>query len=62
LDEIRQEFANSPLLTDSLNIEITASIGLTEMIASGSFAATIKQADDCLYKAKHNGKNCVVCG
>jgi len=42
-------------------INVTISIGLSELnLANESFNELLKQADDALYKAKTNGRNCVV--
>ncbi len=42
-------------------IKITISIGLSELdLANESFNELLKQADDALYKAKSDGRNCVV--
>ena len=42
-------------------IKVTLSIGLSEInMANVSFTEFLNQADDALYKAKNNGRNCVV--
>lgn len=38
-------------------LPITISIGITELKYDDSSNSLIKRADDCLYKAKHNGRN-----
>lgn len=45
--------------TDNGVCPITVSVGVAEH-AGGDYHDTIKKADDALYQAKHNGRNCVV--
>ncbi|MCD6489177.1 MAG: diguanylate cyclase [Thermodesulfobacterium sp.] len=42
-------------------IKITASIGLSCYAPEKSLDDILKQADDALYEAKRNGKNCILC-
>ncbi|MDC7226417.1 MAG: sensor domain-containing diguanylate cyclase [Spirochaetales bacterium] len=46
--------------TFSINKEITVSIGLSERKDKQSIDELLKQADINLYKAKENGRNCIV--
>lgn len=51
-------------ISQSLNIEqnTTASVGLVTPHLQEKVPDIIKRADDALYQAKHNGRNCVVFG
>nr|WP_275660525.1 GGDEF domain-containing protein [Shewanella sp. Isolate13] len=40
-------------------VNITISIGVAEQRGETSFEKTLKSADEALYKAKNNGRNCV---
>nr|WP_269154454.1 GGDEF domain-containing protein [Shewanella schlegeliana] len=40
-------------------VNITISIGVAEQHGETSFENTLKRADEALYKAKNNGRNCV---
>lgn len=40
-------------------VNITISIGVAEQRGETSFEKTLKRADEALYKAKNNGRNCV---
>ena len=42
--------------------EITSSFGVAEFKESDDHDSIVKRADDALYKAKNNGRNCVVSG
>jgi len=41
-------------------LNVTASFGVSEHLASEDFATTFKRADQALYEAKHHGRNCCV--
>lgn len=62
-ERICQEIEEQPIMLANKNIHITVSIGLCINYPE-EFPVTLKhamkQADLCLYKAKHSGKNCVV--
>jgi diguanylate cyclase len=40
---------------------VTISIGIAALRAGESARSLIERADRCLYAAKHNGRNCVIC-
>jgi diguanylate cyclase (GGDEF)-like protein len=62
-ERICQEIEEQPIMTSDKNINITVSIGMCINYPE-TFPTTlneaIKKADLCLYKAKNNGKNCVI--
>ena len=39
---------------------ITISIGVAEFVGGETAASLIQRADNCLYRAKHAGRNCVI--
>lgn len=43
-------------------LRMTVSGGLAEWTQDQSYEEVLKQVDECLYKAKHSGRNCVVKG
>ncbi len=45
---------------EGMPTHITVSIGVTNLSPNDSFETALKRADDALYKAKANGRNCVV--
>ena len=60
-EKIRREIANQILDINGLKITYTVSLGVSESSLSDiSLDELIKEADEKLYKAKNNGKNCVV--
>ena len=62
-ERICQEIEEQSIMTSDKNINITVSIGMCINYPE-TFPTTlneaIKKADLCLYKAKNNGKNCVI--
>lgn len=60
LELVREELASEPLVVNDLSLKITVSIGVAQMTQGDSFDVVIKRADQALYKAKENGKNCTV--
>lgn len=55
---IQHSLAQSPLIQDNNKIILTVSIGVAELKESDtSFESLIEQADNALYKAKHEGRN-----
>lgn len=60
-ERMRQAFADSPLtLGSGTVIHSTISIGLSEYHPPESPQSFIRRADDGVYQAKHQGRNCIV--
>lgn len=59
-DNIRKKISSTKFEYREYTIKITMSFGVAEFDASTSLHECIKNADDCLYKAKELGKNKVV--
>ncbi len=68
LETLRKEMAEKPISTDSGNIKITISIGVSDWkLNSGQsgkdeLQAAINRADEALYSAKENGRNQIAKG
>ncbi len=62
-DKIRRAIAESPLVLEDSRLDITISIGAACFSGTnfGSRTTFFNSADSALYKAKHEGKNRVVC-
>ena len=58
-NDIRLSIENDSEIQNLLNQKMTVSIGI-EQLANNNFYQALKNADKCLYEAKHNGRNCVV--
>jgi diguanylate cyclase (GGDEF)-like protein len=61
-ENLRHSLAQMRVHYDGRMIVMTASAGVTEMQAGDSLAAMLKRADASLYRAKAEGRNCVVLG
>jgi diguanylate cyclase (GGDEF)-like protein len=59
-ERLRQSIQQTPFNTDTGEIIVTTSIGVTESLPTDTLATLIKRADTALYKAKNAGRNCVV--
>jgi len=60
-ERIRAVIENSPAVSEKGQvINYTTSIGVTELIADEEIESAIKRVDDCLYRAKEEGRNRVV--
>jgi diguanylate cyclase (GGDEF)-like protein len=60
-ERIRMKIADHALTSHRANFKVTASIGIAEASVSMSgFDALMRAADEALYQAKANGRNCVV--
>jgi diguanylate cyclase (GGDEF)-like protein len=59
-DRIRKTIADHTLTTHNVNFKVTASIGLAEAsVSMPGLDALMRVADEALYQAKANGRNCV---
>lgn len=63
VEKIHQEIQETAFTVEQASIHITVSIGLAELELDdpSSLVHAISQADKNLYKAKNNGRNCLVC-
>lgn len=60
VEKIHQEIQETSFTVEQALIHITVSIGLAELDEPSSLVHAISQADKNLYKAKNNGRNCLV--
>ncbi|MDY2790360.1 MAG: sensor domain-containing diguanylate cyclase [Lachnospiraceae bacterium] len=60
-EEVRQQVQASVCIYDNTRIKVTMSFGISPINLSRAADENVKQADVCLYKAKENGRNQVVC-
>jgi diguanylate cyclase (GGDEF)-like protein len=61
--ELAQQIVNrltEPLVIDALRICIGASVGIAQVVGSGSTADLLQRADRAMYQAKQNGRRTVV--
>lgn len=59
-ERLRQSIMNQPFVTDAGHLKVTISAGVAEANIADTLTNLIEKADNALYKAKHNGRNCVV--
>ncbi len=61
-ERLRRCVEQTEFKSEDLVMKVTISVGLcvTNSMENTSVAALVNKADKCLYKAKENGKNCVV--
>mgnify|MGYP001088499549 CR=1 FL=1 len=59
-EKLRLGIANAKLSIPSATIDLTVSIGVAEISGFDSIEACIKNADERLYQAKHDGRNRIV--
>lgn len=59
-ERIRADLASTPLVERPLPLTITASFGVAQLRADESIDTWLVRADQALYHAKENGRNCVV--
>lgn len=60
LDRLRQMLAKSPLIYQGKKIRLAFSGGVTELRDDDNGASMLARADQLLYQAKQQGRNCVV--
>ncbi|PKG83763.1 GGDEF domain-containing protein [Colwellia sp. 75C3] len=59
-EKLRSQVANSNHLAQFTQQAITISLGATSVTDTDNIDTILKRADDALYKAKSQGKNCIV--
>jgi len=59
LDKVRINCEKNTFQVQELQLKLTISIGVTEVVKSDHQSAIIKRADTALYGAKQNGRNCI---
>mgnify|MGYP001557027981 CR=1 FL=1 len=63
LDRLRLEIEKLPIAVDQEDfVNITVSMGITQMLSNTAIEKSIVMADEALYEAKNRGRNCVVVG
>jgi diguanylate cyclase len=58
-ERIRKCIEETPIEEAGVILRVTLSIGVAKYRAGGSIDATLADVDRALYRAKHNGRNCV---
>ncbi|MEP0354578.1 diguanylate cyclase [Paraglaciecola sp.] len=59
--KVHRNITNTPVNLETRDVDITISAGVAELnIGESDLEATLKRADEALYKAKNNGRNQVV--
>lgn len=61
-ERVRAEIASPPVKTPEWDIDVTASLGVTEKTGEEDSRDLIEEADQNLYKAKEEGRNRVIVG
>ena len=59
VSRLQRELTTHVFLHEASRTFITFSAGITEVTANDSLATAINRADEAMYRAKHEGKNCV---
>ena len=59
-ERIRSHVGSSPIMAQDVEVKITLSQGLAKGYPEDSAEGLIERADQALYEAKRNGRNCVV--
>jgi len=59
-ERIRVNIARSPLVADPYEIRVTTSAGVSSFTTDDTVATLVQRADAALYRAKRQGRNCVV--
>ncbi|WP_097460408.1 GGDEF domain-containing protein [Mangrovitalea sediminis] len=58
-ERIRQKIATTPVVLPERNIKVTASFGIASASGRINFETLLNDADQLMYQAKHQGRNCV---
>lgn len=58
-ERLRMSIMEHPITTDAGPLRITISIGVAEATNKDTLKSLIERADNALYEAKHEGRNCV---
>lgn len=59
-DQMRLCIVEAPFSTENALVPISISLGLTRSVPGEPFSVIYSRADEALYRAKQNGRNCVV--
>ena len=59
-ERIRNQIADTPSRSGKQKIPVTVSIGVTEVCTEDTLETLLERADQALYRAKNQGRNCVV--
>jgi diguanylate cyclase (GGDEF)-like protein/PAS domain S-box-containing protein len=61
-EKLRMLVEGSFLLVLNQKLQVTISMGVTEVVAGDTAESILKRADDLMYRAKNSGKNCLKMG
>lgn len=61
-EELRQRIELHPFVFDNERIRVTASFGVSQCADDGNVESFVRDADEQLYRAKREGRNCVRAG
>jgi len=59
-EKLRLSIVEAPFTTENALVPVSISIGLTRSVPGEPFSMIYSRADEALYRAKQNGRNCVV--
>lgn len=59
-NRIRLKIASAPMLGEPMQLSVTASFGVAQLRIDESVGDWLDRADKALYRAKENGRNCVM--
>ena len=58
-ERVRARIAQNEIRSGDVSLDITVSLGVAEARPDDTVDALIQRADDALYQAKRDGRNCV---
>ncbi|WP_340677695.1 diguanylate cyclase [Paraglaciecola sp.] len=61
INQIRDTFSHIPFSHDGKEFQVTCSAGLASSMSFNRMSSLKEAADEALYQAKQNGRNCVIC-